>query len=87
MITHHSEVLIFDGRDFYVEPLRPRSLEGRTGRGDTTFCSYINERLHKSIPEALNTAATLVSLKMQTPGPFRGTLGDVTAFRKEEYGE
>ncbi|MDR1733826.1 MAG: ribokinase [Oscillospiraceae bacterium] len=71
MITHNTEVLIYDGADFYKQPLKPRNLTGRTGRGDTTFSTYICERQTHLIPEALLTAAALVSLKMEQPGPFR----------------
>lgn len=35
------------------------------------------------ISEALNLAAALVSLKMETPGPFTGSREDVSQFMKE----
>ena len=77
LITHNSEVLVYDGKDIYTCPIKARNLSGRTGRGDTTFASYINERLTQDIPTALKTATALVSLKMETPGPFQGTRQDV----------
>jgi len=80
MITHNSEVIVFDGKDLFACPLRPRNLSGRTGRGDTTFAAYINERLGHSIRDSLLFAAATVSLKMETPGPFKGSRRDV-----EEY--
>ncbi len=85
VITHNTEVLVFDGTDLFTCPIRARNLSGRTGRGDTTFCCYINERLSKSIPEALKTATALVSLKMETPGPFKGTRADVDAYLDAFY--
>ncbi|MBR6940068.1 MAG: ribokinase [Clostridia bacterium] len=85
MITHNTEVLIYDGKEFYTCPIKARNLSGRTGRGDTTFAAYINERLDRSIEEALLTATATVSLKMETPGPFRGTRADVEAYIKELY--
>lgn len=85
MITHNSEVLIYDGKDVYTCPIKSRNLSGRTGRGDTTFASYINERLTQDIPTALQTATALVSLKMETPGPFRGTRADVEAYIREVF--
>lgn len=85
MITHNTEVLIYDGREYYSEPLCPRNLSGRTGRGDTCFASYITERLTQRIPEALRTAAALVSLKMERPGPFPGNRGDVEAYIREFF--
>jgi sugar/nucleoside kinase (ribokinase family) len=85
MITHNTEALIYDGKEIYTAPLKPRNLSGRSGRGDTTFSSYITERLTKSIPEALLTAAALVSLKMEKLGPFKGTRQDVENYIKEFY--
>ena len=77
VITHNTEVLVYDGEQYYTCPIRSRNLSGRTGRGDTTFAGYITERLRKGIPQALLFASALVSLKMETPGPFRGTRDDV----------
>ena len=85
MITHHDEVLVYDGTTYYTCPLKPRSLAGRTGRGDTTFSAYITERQRKGIQEALDYATQLVSLKMETPGPFKGSRADVEAFAAEFY--
>lgn len=85
MITHNSEVLVYDGETLYTQPLKPRNLSGRTGRGDTCFAGYITERLARPPEEALCTAAALVSLKMETPGPFLGGREDVEAYQKEFY--
>ncbi|MCL2671427.1 MAG: PfkB family carbohydrate kinase [Clostridiales bacterium] len=85
MITHNSEVLVYDGVTVYTEPLRPRNLSGRTGRGDSCFSAYITERHTKDIPTALRFAAALVSLKMETPGPFRGTRCDVEDYMELHY--
>ncbi|MBQ9331097.1 MAG: ribokinase [Oscillibacter sp.] len=82
LITHNTEVLVYDGKDIYTCPIKSRSLAGRTGRGDTTFAGYINERLTQDIPTALGIATALVSLKMETPGPFMGTRADVEAYQK-----
>ena len=85
LITHNTEVLVYDGKDIYTCPIKARNLSGRTGRGDTTFASYITERLTKDIPTALRTATALVSLKMETPGPYMGTREDLDAYMKEFY--
>lgn len=85
MITHHTEVLVYDGKKHYTCPLKPRSLVGRTGRGDTCFAAYIGERLRTGIPEALLQASALVSLKMETSGPFMGTREDVEEYIKKFY--
>ena len=85
LITHNTEVLVYDGREVYTCPIRARNLSGRTGRGDTTFAGYINERLTADIPTALHFATALVSLKMETPGPFTGTRADVEAYLNAFY--
>lgn len=85
VITHNTEVLAYDGGEIYTCPIKARNLSGRTGRGDTTFACYVNERLHHDIPTALKTATALVSLKMETPGPYRGNREDLEAFMKEFY--
>ena len=64
------------GRATY-ERFSNRSIIGRTGRGDTTFAAYLCRRFDHDVAESLRFAAALVSLKMETPGPFRGTLDDV----------
>lgn len=87
MITHNTEVLIYDGKDFYTVPIRARNLSGRTGRGDTTFGAYITERLTHSIKDALLYATATVSVKMETPGPYQGTRADVDEYINELYPE
>ncbi len=84
-ITHNSEVLAYDGKDFFTCPIRARNLSGRTGRGDTTFAAYINERLTHSIKDSLLTATATVSLKMETPGPLKCTRSDIDAYINEFY--
>ncbi|MCY6354606.1 hypothetical protein [Clostridium sp. ZS2-4] len=85
MITYNTDVLIYNGKEFYTAPLKPRNLSGRTGRGDTCFSAYITERLKKDIKEAVIYAAALVSLKMEKPGPFRGTRSDVKNYINQFY--
>lgn len=87
LITHNSEVLVYDGKEFYTCPIRARNLSGRTGRGDTTFAAYLCERLTKSIPEALLTATATVSLKMETPGPLKSSRNDIEKYIKEFYND
>ena len=85
LITHNSEVLVYDGKDIYTCPIKARNLSGRTGRGDTTFAGYITERQRAGIAEALQYCTALVSLKMETPGPFQGTRQAVLDYIKEFY--
>jgi sugar/nucleoside kinase (ribokinase family) len=63
----------------YFEKFTNRSAVGRTGRGDTTFAAYLARRNDHGVSESLKFAAALVSIKMETPGPFQGSLADVLA--------
>jgi sugar/nucleoside kinase (ribokinase family) len=84
MITHSSEVILYDGKTMFRAPFNPSNLSGRTGRGDTCFISYMSWRLTHGIEESLRFAAALTSLKMETPGPFLGRLEDVFARMKND---
>ena len=85
MITHHREVIVYDGSHYYQYPLKPENLSGRTGRGDTCFSSYLSQRLSKDIDESLLFAVALTSIKLSKPGPFRGKREEVESFIRENY--
>ena len=87
LITHNTEVIAYDGENIYSCPIRARNLSGRTGRGDTTFAAYINERLTNDIEHSLLYATATVSLKMETPGPLKSTREDIENYIKELYPE
>ena len=54
-----------------------RSTPGRMGRGDSFMGSYLARRLDHSLEDSLRFAAALTSIKLESPGPFRGSLDDV----------
>ena len=54
-----------------------RSAIGRMGRGDSVMGSYLACRLDHSVEDSLRFAAALTSIKMESAGPFRGSLDDV----------
>ena len=54
-----------------------RSNQGRAGRGDTFSGAYLARRLDHSVEDSLRFAAALTSIKMESTGPFRGSLEDV----------
>ena len=83
MITHSSEVILYNGKRMFRAPFNPSNLSGRTGRGDTCFISYMSWRLTHGIEESLKFAAALTSIKMEEPGPFMGTVEDVFARMKD----
>ena len=85
LISHNSEMLVYDGKDFFTCPVKARNLSGRSGRGDTTFAAYITERSRADIPEALLWATATVSNKMEAPGPYRGKRADIEAYIAEFY--
>jgi sugar/nucleoside kinase (ribokinase family) len=79
MVTHNTEVIVLRDGKFVRAPFTPRNLSGRTGRGDTCFASYLFMRLSREPAEAVRYAAALTSIKMETPGVFRGSLAEVEA--------
>ena len=77
VITRSDGVLARSDGKNYFEKFSNKSSAGRTGRGDTTFGAFLARRLDHPVDESLKFAASLASIKMETPGPFRGTLEDV----------
>jgi sugar/nucleoside kinase (ribokinase family) len=85
VITHSPGVLArVNGKTLY-EKFSNKSMVGRTGRGDTTFAAYLSYRLDHDPLESLKFAAALVSIKMETPGPFRGTMEEVAQRLREAH--
>ena len=85
IITHSQGVMARVKGATYYEKFSNSNISGRTGRGDTTFSAYLSWRLDHDVRESLKFAAALVSIKMETPGPFKGTLADVTKRLKEKH--
>ncbi len=85
MITHNTEVIVYNGKELYRCPIRARNLSGRSGRGDTTFAAYIAERQKHSVEESLIWATATVSMKMERPGAIRATRRDILKYIKEIY--
>ncbi len=78
MISHACEVILYDGREICRAPFGPTELQARTGRGDTCFMAYLGRRQAGcGIEESLCFAAALTSLKMESPGPFTGSVAQV----------
>lgn len=84
MVTHNSEVLVLVEGRIHRAPFTPSNLSGRTGRGDTTFASYLTRRLGHDPGDAVRYAAALCSLKMEKPGPFTGTVEEVLQRMEED---
>jgi sugar/nucleoside kinase (ribokinase family) len=84
MITHNGGALVYAGEQAYEATFTPRSMDGRTGRGDTCFATYLGRRLFTPPEEACRFAAAVTTLKMERPGPFRGTLAEVEAMMAQQ---
>jgi sugar/nucleoside kinase (ribokinase family) len=78
VLTQSSGVTVYADNEIHQAPFSPKSLAGRTGRGDTCFTSYITMRLDHSAKVACDWAGVITSMKQEVPGPWRGTVEDVT---------
>lgn len=79
IITQSSGVTVFADGNIFQAPFTPRNLNGRTGRGDTCFATYLGKRLSSSPQEACQLAAAITTLKQERPGPWNGNLTEVKA--------
>ncbi len=77
VLTQSSGVTVFNDGKYHQAPFTPRSLAGRTGRGDTCFSTYIAKRLTDSTETACQWAAVITSLKQEKPGPWKGSAEEV----------
>jgi len=85
VVTHNGGVLVRAHGRTHAFPFTSRNLSGRTGRGDTCFCTYCARRKDHPPEQAALFAAALTSLKMERPGPFAGAIADVEAVIAERY--
>jgi len=86
VLTHADGVVVYAGGSFHEAPFKPKSLVGRSGRGDTCLASYLAVRITMPPDEATFWSAALTSLKMEALGPFAGTQADIEAALHERYG-
>ncbi len=73
VLTHAGGLVVHVDGAVHEAPFTPAVVRGRTGRGDTCFSTYVAARLHMDPAQACRFAAAVTSLKMENPGPFRGT--------------
>lgn len=85
VITQSEGVTVSVNGETYFAPFTPRSLAGRTGRGDTCFSTYITKRLNDSPRIAAQWAAVVTSLKQEVPGPWQGTYDQVANLVKTQF--
>lgn len=79
VLTQSSGVTVYADGAIYMAPFTPRSLAGRTGRGDTCFATYLTKRLSLQPAEACRWAGIVTTLKQEQPGPWRGAGAEVEA--------
>ena len=79
VVTQSSGVIVFAEGQIHQAPFTPRSLNGRTGRGDTCFAAYLGCRLTCFPEEATRLAAAITTLKQEKPGPWCGTVEEARA--------
>jgi sugar/nucleoside kinase (ribokinase family) len=85
IITHRDGIfLLADGYVVEVD-FHARSMEGRSGRGDTCVGSYVASRLDLPPEEAIYWSAATTSLKMETPGPIRRPYEEIADLVEHAY--
>jgi sugar/nucleoside kinase (ribokinase family) len=85
VLTHKDGVLILADGEFHNLGFYPSRLTGRSGRGDTCIGTYTALRVSKSPLQAGIWAAAVTSLKMENPGPFNRSIGEVEEFIHAHY--
>jgi sugar/nucleoside kinase (ribokinase family) len=85
VITHRDGIVVFAGGDFFEADFHARSMDGRSGRGDTCVGSYVAARLEHPPEEAILWSAATTSLKIETPGPIRKTYEEIVGLKEKYY--
>jgi sugar/nucleoside kinase (ribokinase family) len=85
VITQSAGVLARHNGTTCYEPFSNKTTIGRTGRGDTTFAAYLAHRMDHDTAQSLIFAAALCSVKMESVGPFTGTIHDVEQRIQEQH--
>ena len=87
VLTHSEGVLIHAEGKFHHFKFHSKSMDGRSGRGDTCVGSYVAKRLSLSPREAGKWAAAATSLKMERLGVFNRTIREVEDFIATYYAD
>lgn len=87
VLTHAEGVLIHSGSEFHHYAFHPKSMLGRSGRGDTCLGAYTAMRLSLPPREAGKWAAAVTSLKVERPGVFDRSIDEVRRFIARYYAD
>ena len=85
IITHSEGLLVYAGGEVFEASFVIRSLDGRTGRGDTCIVAYLARRLTSSAEDSCKFAAAVTSLKLEKEGPFDRTFEDILDKIERDY--
>ena len=77
IITHSEGLLVYAVGEVFEASFVIRSLDGRTGRGDTCIVAYLARRLTSSAEDSCKFAAAVTYLKLEKEGPFDRTFEDI----------
>jgi sugar/nucleoside kinase (ribokinase family) len=85
VITHRDGIVVLADGEFLEADFHARSMDGRSGRGDTCVGSYMAARLEHPPEEAINWSAATTSLKIETPGPIRRSYEEIVDLKERHY--
>jgi len=71
MITQDDGAYLYANNKLLYNKFSPRSIRGRTGRGDTCIATHLVKRLSLSPEKALKYAAEITSKKLEIEGPYK----------------
>jgi sugar/nucleoside kinase (ribokinase family) len=85
VITHRDGILVLADGQILEAEFHAKSMEGRSGRGDTCVGSYVAARLEHPPEEAIYWSAATTSLKMEAPGPIRRSYEEIFDLVENTY--
>ena len=85
VITHRDGIVVLADGEFLEADFHARSMDGRSGRGDTCVGSYMAARLEHPPEEAILWSAATTSLKVETPGPIRRSYEEIVGLKEQHY--
>jgi sugar/nucleoside kinase (ribokinase family) len=85
VLTHRHGMLVHAEGQVFEAPFRPRTLIGRSGRGDTCIAAYVGCRLSEPPRAATIWAAAATSLKLEAEGPLRRGRAEVEQLVRDSY--
>lgn len=83
LLTHARGAMVLAHGRIYEYRYQARSLDGRTGRGDTCFATYVARRLTDEPEAALRFAVAATSLKLEQPGPLLRTEEEIWSLARQ----